>query len=103
MEKIVEFDPIHRILRDTEGQILKKVRCPKLKSWSTLAENSNAQAPKRHCDSCDKSVIDTAYLSYDEIVEAVKHDPQVCFRIRSNQDNIIVKVRYIKRQLPWPV
>lgn len=94
MEKIVEFDPIHRILRDAEGQILKKVHCPKRKSWSTLTSDTDAQTLKRHCDSCDKSVVDTAYLSYDEIVEAVKHDPQVCFRIRSNQDNIIVKVRY---------
>ena len=94
MQEKLEFDPVHGVLRDAEGQILKNVHCPKRKSWSTLTNNADSKELKRHCDSCDKSVIDTAYLSYAEVVDAVNQNPLVCFRIRSNQDNIIMKVRY---------
>lgn len=94
MEKILEFDPVHRTLRDTDGRILKKVNCPKLKSWDSLSVSSDAQTLRRHCDTCEKSVIDTALLTYEEVVDAVKQDPQVCFRIRLDQGNIEIKVRH---------
>lgn len=93
MERALEFDPIHSTLRDINGRVLKKLGCPKLKSWDSLAVSSDTGMMKRHCDSCEKSVIDTAFLTYEEVVDAVKQDPDVCFRVRLEQDNIEIRVR----------
>ncbi len=93
MERTLEFDPIHGTLRDANGRVLKNLGCPKLKSWDSLLASSNTGAMKRHCDSCDKSVTDTAHLTYEEVVDAVKQDPNVCFRVCLEQNNIEVRVR----------
>ena len=93
MERTLEFDPIHSILRDMHGHVLKKLVCPINKTWSGLTENS-ATASMRHCDNCEKSVTDTALLTYEQVVDAVRQDPNVCLRVRLDQDNIIVRVRH---------
>lgn len=91
MDRRLELDPIHNTLRDMHGRLLKKLVCPINKTWSGLTA-STATASTRHCDNCEKSVTDTAMLTYEQVVDAVEHDASVCLRVRLDQDNIIVKV-----------
>lgn len=93
MEQTLELDPLHNTLRDMHGRLLKKLVCPINKKWSGLTANT-ATAHARHCDNCEKSVTDTAMLTYEQVVDAIKQNPSVCLRVRLDQDNIIVKVRH---------
>lgn len=93
MDRTLEFDPIHRTLRDAYGRVLKKLGCPLNKTWNSLSSN-DATARTRQCDNCEKSVTDTALLTYEQVVTAVQHDPNLCLRVRLDQDNIIVRVRH---------
>ena len=93
VENKLIFDPVNRMLLDAQGRIVKHVNCPKLKSWHHLAATGDRRVAQRHCDSCDKAVLDTAHMTAEEIVSAVNDDPDVCFRIRLDQENIEIKVR----------
>ena len=93
MERTLELDPIHHTLRDMHGRVLKRLVCPINTTWNGLTA-STATGHTRHCDHCEKSVTDTAMLTYEQVVDAVEQDPSVCLRVRLDQDNIIVKVRH---------
>ncbi|MDY0206917.1 MAG: hypothetical protein RBR82_09880 [Pseudomonas sp.] len=93
MERTLEFDPIHSTLRDMHGHVLKKLVCPINKTWSSLS-SSDATASTRQCENCEKSVTDTSLLTYEQVVTAVEQDPDMCLRVRLDQDNIIVRVRH---------
>ena len=94
MEGRFEFDPVHRMIRDARGRILKRVNCPRLKSWNRLAASGDNQVTERYCDSCDRAVLDTALMTGEEVVDAVTADPEICIRIRLDQDNVEIKVRH---------
>lgn len=86
------FDPVNRTLHDSRGKLLKRVDCPRLKSWQHLDILNGDGAQQRYCDSCDKAVLDTDEMTSDEMVRVVEADPNVCFRIRLGQKNIEIKV-----------
>lgn len=94
MEEKLIFDPVNRILFDSRGQILKQVNCPRLKSWEHLDPIGARAIGQRLCVSCDRAVLDTEQMTASEVVAAVNDDPEVCFRIRLDQENIEIKVRY---------
>ena len=59
MQEKLEFDPVHGVLRDAEGQILKNEHSPKRKSWSTLTNNADS---KELNEDTDRQHVKTAAL-----------------------------------------
>lgn len=95
MQAKLAFDPLHKTLHDSQGRVLKKLHCPKLKSWNQLTPVIESTVPQKHCESCDRAVLDTARMSAAEIIHALEDDPQTCLSIRLDQENIEVKVMYV--------
>ena len=93
VESKLIFDPDNRTLFDSRGQILKHINCPDLKSWHHLVPIISSEVSQRHCDSCNRVVLDTGQMTPEKIIRAATDDPDVCFRIKLDQDNIEVKVK----------
>lgn len=93
VENKLIFDPVNRMLFDSRGKILKYISCPDLKSWCHLVPVSSSEVAQRHCDSCNRVVLDTGQMTPEKIIRAVTDDPDVCFRIQLDQENIEVKVK----------
>ena len=64
-----------------DGQFIKKMNCPKKADWDTMDKTDNGL--KRMCTICNKSVIDTEFLSDDEVLYLAEKDPNICLRIIS--------------------
>ena len=84
----MKYNPLTKTLFTNDGEILKKLYCPRFKQWEELAQ-SNVVA-SRHCDHCEKSVLDTSNLSDLELRRLVDHAPDACLKVDLNQDNITV-------------
>ncbi len=65
-----------------EGQLIKKMNCPEKAEWDTMEKGNNDL--KRTCKICNKSVIDTEFLSDDEVLFLVEKDVNTCLRIISH-------------------
>lgn len=84
------FDPVNSALHDSRGKLLKRVDCPRLKSWQDLdILDDDAQ---RYCHSCNKTVFNTDEMTSEKLLRVVAADPDVCLRIRLDQKNIEIKV-----------
>jgi hypothetical protein len=64
-----------------DGQFIKKMNCPEKADWDTMDKTDNDL--KRMCNICNKSVIDTEFLSDDEVLYLAEKDPTICLRIIS--------------------
>ncbi len=64
-----------------DGQFIKKMNCPEKADWDTMDKTDNDL--KRMCTICNKSVIDTEFLSDDEVLYLAEKDPNICLRIIS--------------------
>lgn len=90
----LSLDPLRQTLHDSQGRLLKKLHCPKLKSWNQLTPGVASPVPQKWCESCDRAVLDTAQMGAADIIRRLKDDPQTCLAIRLDQENIEVKVMY---------
>lgn len=74
---------IDQVLFDKNDQPLKRLNCPKNMAARKLVIQRSI-AP--NCEGCSHTVLNTDYLSDEQIVDAVTRDPDVCLVIRkSNQ------------------
>ncbi len=64
-----------------DGKFIKKMSCPQKAEWETMEKGENAL--KRKCTICNKSVIDTEFLSDVEVLFLVEKDANTCLRIIS--------------------
>ena len=77
----MKFDPTSKEIFTNEGQFIKKMSCPEKVEWESMEKGNNDL--KRVCTICNKSVIDTEFLSDDEVLFLVEKDANTCLRIIS--------------------
>ena len=61
------------------------MNCPYKVRWGNLQETSSTS---RKCAQCDHLVVDTEFLSDDEILQMVQANPATCLKIDLDQDNV---------------
>jgi hypothetical protein len=79
------FDISTKTLFSSDGKILKKLSCPKDIVWNELEKTS---LKTRNCRICQTEVLDTAYLSENQIIQLLATNPNSCIRINIDQTNI---------------
>ena len=77
----MKYNPTTKEIFTNEGKFIKKMSCPEKAEWETMEKGENEL--KRMCNICNKSVIDTEFLSDDEVLFLVEKDPNTCLRIIS--------------------
>jgi hypothetical protein len=82
----MRFNPNTNALFTDNGTLLKILRCPLRKRWEHLHKSTDS--PHRLCDDCSCAVLDTAFMSDDEVMAAVHADPFTCLCVSSRQENI---------------
>ena len=81
----MRFDPIKKEVYSDQGEFIKKMNCPYKLNWVSL-EATNTRF--RNCSNCDRLVVDTKFLSDDELQNMVKQNPNTCLKIDLNQNNL---------------
>ena len=61
-----------------DGTFLKTIDCPQNAKPSSLTQTSDI---KFHCNSCNKTVIETDLLSEQEITQLLRVAPDTCLKI----------------------
>ena len=85
------YNPVTRDLFTNENIFLKKLYCPHVLDWDidfSHIEGSN----NKHCEMCDKTIIDTISLSDSEIEKMIHNDPELCVKLELDQENIRVTI-----------
>lgn len=73
------------------GELIKKLECPLRMNWDRLTVRS--EGPHRSCAECERAVLNTAALSEEEVVSAVRSDPSTCLAVSARQANIQIVQR----------
>ena len=81
----MKFDPINKEVFTDNGEFIKKMNCPYNMKWDNLKETSNTS---RKCSNCDQLIINTEYISDDELLTMVSENSGTCLKIDLNQNNI---------------
>ena len=83
----MKFDPIRKEVFTNNDEFVKKMDCPYNMNWDNLEITSSTN---RNCNNCDQTIIDTSYISDNEILKMVTQNPKTCLRIDLNQNNITI-------------
>ena len=83
----MQYDPLANALFTDEGQLIKRLHCPKKIRWKDLKpiEGENAA---RLCTTCDRDIIDTAFYDDEAVFNLLRAQPDTCLKINLNQDNL---------------
>jgi hypothetical protein len=81
----MKFDPIKKEVYTDNGEFVKQMNCPYKLNWDNLEATSKTF---RKCANCDHLIINTEYLSDDELLSMVKENPDTCLKIDLDQHNI---------------
>lgn len=83
----MEFDPINKEIYTDKGEFIKKLDCPYRLHWDQL---DVIDTTSRKCTYCDHFILDTKFITDDELMAMVKNNPKTCVKIDLNQHNIKV-------------
>ena len=61
-----------------EGEYLKSVNCPKKVSIKDLKKEKDKSL---YCNNCEKSIVDTDYISENKLIAILKKDKNICLKI----------------------
>ncbi len=78
----MKYNPTTKEIYTDEGRFIKKMNCPEKAEWENMEKGENDL--KRTCEICNKSVVDTEFLSDDELLFLVEKDANTCLRIISS-------------------
>lgn len=82
----MKFNPITSEVFTDEDKFLKKLFCPYNVDWDELEKTSNSTF--RKCTNCDHLIVDTSFLTDDELLSMIKQNPKTCLKIDLNQHNL---------------
>jgi len=82
----MKFNPGTKQLFTDSGELVKVLRCPMPMRWEQLT--AEAGEPHRSCAHCERRVLDTAVMSEEDVVAAVRADPSTCLCVRAGQPNL---------------
>ena len=72
-----------------KGQLIKQMFCPKTPSWEEFNTIDN-EPFQRNCNHCKHAVVDTNFFTEKELIEMVKNDASVCFKVSLDQKNVTI-------------
>lgn len=81
----MKYDPSTKTLYTDEGVLIKQLRCPLYRRWEQL--DGQSSTAHRHCQACERNVLDTALLSDRELLRIVGEDPSTCLSVNTRQAN----------------
>lgn len=81
----MKFDPLKKEVYTDNGELIKQLNCPFKINWDNLEATNSTM---RKCSICDHLIIDTEYISDDELLNMVAENPDTCLKIDLNQHNI---------------
>ena len=61
-----------------EGEYLKSINCPEKVSIKDLKKEKDKSL---YCNNCEKSILDTDYISEDKLIEILEKDKNICLKI----------------------
>ncbi len=73
MLKIIDKD-----IFTEKGELLKTIDCPKKVSLKDLMKNKDKSL---YCKNCEKNIIDTEYMSEENLINILKKDKNTCLKI----------------------
>ena len=82
----MKFNPLTKEVYTDQGEFIKKMDCPFEIDWDKLTIGASPQS--RNCAQCKQPIIDTAYLSDEELLNKLQQDPHTCIKIDLNQANL---------------
>jgi hypothetical protein len=69
-----------------DGLLLKKMNCPENIDWKKMEKGKNDL--ERKCSICEKSVLDTSFLSDSEILHVMTMDKSICLKINVSSNKL---------------
>ncbi len=81
----MKFNPITKQLYTDKDEFIKSLHCPFRVRWKSLDLNNSYS---KKCSNCDSLIIDTKLFTDKEIYNMVKLNPDTCFKIDLNQNNL---------------
>jgi hypothetical protein len=85
----MQIDPVTGRLFTDSGRFLKKLRCPRQKTWNSLHPTDIPGT--RHCAECSNSVHDTAAMTDRDLVDLLEANPRACLKVSYTQANCTVR------------
>lgn len=82
----MKFNPQTRSLYTDTGELIKTLYCPLRVTQDKL--NPQPTSPHSFCARCERVVLDTAYMTDEEVLATVRADPSTCLIVRAGQENI---------------
>ena len=61
-----------------EGEYLKSINCPKK---VTIKDLKKEKEKSFYCNNCEKSILDTDYISEKKLIDTLKKDKNICLKI----------------------
>ena len=84
----MKFNPITQELFTKDNKFIKKMFCPYKMRWANMKSIDNSTSGT--CSKCNQSIIDTQFLTDDEILDLTKQNPQTCLKLDLNQNNLTI-------------
>ncbi len=84
----MKFDPITNELFTDKEQFVKRLYCPFKVEWADM-EKTSLRA--RNCGICNHDIIDTAFLTDEDLLKTVQTNKNTCFKLNLNQNNLTLK------------
>jgi hypothetical protein len=81
----MKFNPLTKEIYTDNDQFIKKMNCPFKINWDNL---EHANSTMRKCENCNHLIVDTEFISDQDILGMVKDKPDTCLKIDLNQKNL---------------
>jgi len=66
-----------------KGVFIKKMQCPIVVDWDKMMPGKNEM--ERICSQCNKSVLNTDFLSDEEVLFLLSKKPETCIKINAKK------------------
>ncbi len=84
----MQFNPITKELFTDKNEFVKKMHCPFNQKWDSMADKHTSY---RLCVICEHKVVDTSFLSDEQLLEMVRQNPATCLKVHLSQQNLKIK------------
>lgn len=75
----MKYNEETRELYTDKGEFIKKMNCPEQPKWDNMKKGKHIF--ERTCEICNKSVIDTNFLTDEEVLFVVEENNNQCLKI----------------------
>lgn len=83
----MKFNPLTKEIHTDKGEFIKRLNCPYKMNWDNLEVTHSTS---RKCANCDHLIVDTEFLSDDDLLSMVRQNLDTCLKVDLNQKNIII-------------